>query len=98
MDHGSIPHRFSLYGTSVLPDIDSLMENRIDALFSRLQTEGKKAFVAYVAAGDPDLEHCKAVIKGLADAGADLIEGALGCQLIHNSVSQRVRERDAEFD
>jgi tryptophan synthase alpha chain len=50
------------------------MENRIDALFSRLQTEDKKAFVAYVAAGDPDLEHCKAVIKGLADAGADLIE------------------------
>ena len=74
MERGSIPHRFSLYLTSVLPDIDSLMENRIDALFSRLQTEGKKAFVAYVAAGDPDLEHCKAVIKGLADAGADLIE------------------------
>lgn len=50
------------------------MENRIDALFARLGTEGKKAFVAYVCAGDPDIERSKQVVKALADAGADLIE------------------------
>ncbi len=50
------------------------MENRIDALFDRLREEGKKAFVAYVAAGDPDISRCKEVVKALAEAGADLIE------------------------
>ena len=30
--------------------------NRIDAAFARLRSEGKKAFVAYVAAGDPDFD------------------------------------------
>ena len=50
------------------------MPNRIDALFDRLRADGKKAFVAYVAAGDPDIERSKIVVKALADAGADLIE------------------------
>jgi tryptophan synthase alpha chain len=50
------------------------MSNRIDALFERLKADGKKAFVAYVAAGDPDIERCKTVVKALEKAGADLIE------------------------
>ena len=50
------------------------MGNRIDAAFLRLQAEGKKAFVAYVAAGDPDIERSKDVVRALAHAGADLIE------------------------
>jgi tryptophan synthase alpha chain len=29
---------------------------RIDDTFARLKAEGKKAFVAYVMAGDPDYE------------------------------------------
>ncbi|MDB6077077.1 MAG: Tryptophan synthase alpha chain [Akkermansiaceae bacterium] len=48
--------------------------NRIDAAFARLQSEGKKAFVAYVAAGDPSFEASLEVIKALADAGSDIIE------------------------
>lgn len=48
--------------------------NRIDAAFTRLQSEGKKAFVAYVAAGDPSFEASLEVVKALADAGADIIE------------------------
>ncbi len=50
------------------------MENRIDALFQRLRSQGEKAFVAYVCAGDPDIERSKTVVKALAKAGADLIE------------------------
>lgn len=48
--------------------------NRIDAAFERLRSEGKKAFVAYVAAGDPSFEASLEVVKALADAGADVIE------------------------
>lgn len=48
--------------------------NRIDAAFTRLLQEEKKAFVAYVAAGDPDFESSLAVIRALAEAGADVIE------------------------
>ena len=48
--------------------------NRIDAAFTRLRSEGKKAFVAYVAAGDPSFDASLEVIKTLADAGSDIIE------------------------
>jgi len=48
--------------------------SRIDAKFAQLRSEGKKAFVAYVMAGDPDYETGLAVTKGLPDAGVDIIE------------------------
>jgi len=47
---------------------------RIDAKFAALKAEGKKAFVAYVMAGDPDYETSLEVIKGLPAAGVDVIE------------------------
>ena len=47
---------------------------RIDAKFATLNTEGKKAFVAYVMAGDPDYETSLEVVKGLPGAGVDIIE------------------------
>ncbi|RMA44110.1 tryptophan synthase subunit alpha [Rhodophyticola porphyridii] len=47
---------------------------RIDDTFARLKAEGKKAFVAYVMAGDPDYETSLEVIKGLPGAGVDIIE------------------------
>lgn len=50
------------------------MPNRIDSTFATLRASNRKAFVAYVAAGDPDFETSLQVIKGLADAGADIIE------------------------
>jgi Tryptophan synthase alpha chain len=48
--------------------------NRIDSTFQRLRSSNEKAFVAYVAAGDPSFEASLEVIRGLADAGADVIE------------------------
>lgn len=47
---------------------------RIDDTFARLRAEGKKAFVAYIMAGDPDRDTSLAVMKGLPAAGVDIIE------------------------
>lgn len=47
---------------------------RIDAKFAELKAAGKKAFVAYVMAGDPDLETSIEIVKGLPEAGVDIIE------------------------
>lgn len=50
------------------------MSNRIDSTFARLRAASQKAFVAYVAAGDPNFETSLEIIKTLADTGADIIE------------------------
>ena len=49
-------------------------ETRIDRRFAALKAEGRAAFVAFVTAGDPDLETSLEIIKGLPSAGTDLIE------------------------
>ena len=48
--------------------------SRIDAKFAQLRTEGRKAFVAYVMAGDPDYATGLEIVKGLPAAGVDIIE------------------------
>lgn len=47
---------------------------RIDAKFAELKAAGKKAFVAYVMAGDPDFDTSVEIVKGLPKAGVDIIE------------------------
>ncbi|WP_224815978.1 tryptophan synthase subunit alpha [Hasllibacter sp. MH4015] len=47
---------------------------RIDDTFARLKAEGKKAFVSYIMAGDPDYGTALEVMKGLPEAGVDIIE------------------------
>ena len=47
---------------------------RIDAKFAELRAAGKKAFVAYVMAGDPDYETSLDIVRGLPGAGVDVIE------------------------
>ena len=47
---------------------------RIDDKFAALKSDGKKAFVAYIMAGDPNLETSLEVMKGLPAAGVDVIE------------------------
>lgn len=47
---------------------------RIDARFAALKTEGRAGFVTYVMAGDPDRAQALAILRGLPEAGADLIE------------------------
>lgn len=47
---------------------------RIDARFAALKAQDRAAFIAYIMAGDPDLERSFEILKGLPKAGADLIE------------------------
>ena len=49
--------------------------NRVDTAFRRLRREGRKAFMPFIAAGDPSLEATAAVLRALQDRGvADLVE------------------------
>jgi tryptophan synthase alpha chain len=47
---------------------------RITEKFAALRAEGRKAFVAYVMAGDPDYATSLEIVKGLPAAGVDIIE------------------------
>lgn len=47
---------------------------RIDTKFAELKAAGKKAFVAYVMAGDPDEAKSLEIVKALPGAGVDIIE------------------------
>src|SRR5712671_3990658 len=47
---------------------------RIEKKFSQLKAEGRKAFIPYIAAGDPTLEITLDLVLALEKAGADLIE------------------------
>jgi tryptophan synthase alpha chain len=51
-----------------------LTKARIDDRFAALKAEGRAAFIAYIMAGDPDLEQSFEILSGLPAAGADLIE------------------------
>lgn len=48
--------------------------NRIDRKFQELKKENKKAFIAYITAGDPSLDTTKRIVLTLEDAGVDIIE------------------------
>ena len=47
---------------------------RIDDCFARLRAQGRKAFVSYIMAGDPDVATSLELMKGLPAAGVDVIE------------------------
>jgi len=46
----------------------------IDELFTKLRSEGRKALMPFVTAGDPDLEFTAAVLKELTDRGCPICE------------------------
>lgn len=48
--------------------------NPIDALFRRLRSEGRKAFMPFLTAGDPDLAVTARLVEELAGRGASLFE------------------------
>ncbi len=47
---------------------------RITSLFDRCKQENRKAFIAYLTAGDPTPDHTKSLVLALERGGADLIE------------------------
>lgn len=50
------------------------MSSLITQRFQQLKSEGRKAFIPYITAGDPDLETTEQILVALAEAGADIIE------------------------
>ncbi|HZF40003.1 MAG TPA: tryptophan synthase subunit alpha [Blastocatellia bacterium] len=59
---------------SAIRDPQSNNMTRITAKFEELRREGRKAFIPYITAGDPDLATTERLLLALADAGADVIE------------------------
>jgi len=47
---------------------------RIDARFAALKAEGRAGFIPYVMGGDPSRDEALAILNGLPQAGADIIE------------------------
>ncbi len=52
----------------------TLPTTRIDRRFAQLRAQGRKAFVSYIMAGDPDQDRSLALMRGLPGAGVDIIE------------------------
>lgn len=48
--------------------------SRIEYKFKELKTKNKKALIAFVTAGDPNLETTKKIVIGMEEAGADIVE------------------------
>lgn len=47
---------------------------RIAGVFEKLKEQGKKGFIPFITAGDPDLESTEKLLLVLADSGATVIE------------------------
>lgn len=48
--------------------------NRIEERFARLQREGKKGFIVYFGAGDPNLEATRQLALAFDQIGVDVVE------------------------
>lgn len=48
--------------------------NRIDNCFEQLKAQGRKALIAFITAGDPDLDTTEKTVLKMYDCGADIIE------------------------
>jgi tryptophan synthase alpha chain len=53
---------------------DRVSGKSIPGAFARCRDEGRAALIAYLAAGDPDLETTVALAEAVAEAGADILE------------------------
>ena len=50
------------------------MNNRIEQKFQSLKTQKRKAFIAFITAGDPDLKTTEDLVIAFEKAGVDIIE------------------------
>jgi len=51
-----------------------MKKTRLDKKFAALKKEGKKGFIAYIGAGDPNLDDTVDIVLKLEEAGVDLVE------------------------
>lgn len=48
--------------------------SKVDQLFSELRSQGRKALMPFITAGDPDIETTTAILRAIGPAGANLCE------------------------
>ena len=80
------------------------MKKRLDQCFAILKAEQKKAFIAYLSAGDPDLSSTVDIVLRLEDQGVDVVElglpfsDPLADGRVNQEASTRALEAGATFD
>jgi len=53
---------------------ENMKKTRLDKKFAALNKEGKKGFIAYIGAGDPNLDDTVEIVLELEKAGVDIVE------------------------
>lgn len=77
------------------------MPNRIQDKFAALAGEGRPGFIAYICAGDPNLDATREMVPALEDAGVDLVElglpfsDPLADGIVNQMAAQRALEAGA---
>jgi tryptophan synthase alpha chain len=69
--------------------------NRIDRSFRALRASGRAALIAFLTAGDPDLDTTRELMQAAAESGADLLE--LGVPFSDPTADGPVLQRSAEI-
>ena len=74
--------------------------SRIAAAFAGVKREGRRGFIPFITAGDPDLETTRGLLSELARAGATLIEVGVPFSdpMADGPVIQRASERALRHD
>jgi tryptophan synthase alpha chain len=90
-----------LFIARILPQIPRSMPNRIDDKFASLRAAGKKAFIAYICAGDPSLDATRDLALAFDQLGVDVLElgvpfsDPLADGIVNQLASQRALESGA---
>ena len=80
------------------------MSDPIAERFARLRSEGRRALVCYITAGHPDYDRSVELLRGIVDAGADVVEvgvpfsDPLADGPVIQSSSQHALEQGMTFD
>jgi tryptophan synthase alpha chain len=81
-----------------------MKKTRVDRKFAELKKRDEKGFIAYLGAGDPNLEDTVDIVLRLEDAGVDLIElglpfsDPLADGRVNQEAATRALEAGATFD
>ena len=81
-----------------------MKNTRLDKKFAALKKEGKKGFIAYIGAGDPNLDDTVDIVLKLEAAGVDLVElglpfsDPLADGRVNQDAAIRALEAGATFD
>jgi tryptophan synthase alpha chain len=81
-----------------------MKKTRVDRKFAELKKQGKKGFIAYLSAGDPNLADTIDIVLRLEDVGVDVVElglpfsDPLADGRVNQEAATRALEAGATFD